>query len=982
MNILKRRQINIALPRPRAGKHDLSYNSPWGRKRQANTPDSDLSEHGDLQETNIRVHHILALYASALESRLQDDENGRDATYVEDRFHKEIHKEPRLVRANRYLASRGYTWRDVKLWYRILTAEDEAQAATELAARSASQQLLSSAVNRIPTPVYLFFLRRQYLSPKAVRLCVEYAFQEARYVRSDRSANFQVLMPAKDGNQASDRVGVINRSAFIVIIVRLLRHARRSLPEVMPSICKLLTLMPTFQDDCVLGRKHRTRNRKAASRLCVIYNRVLKLLSLPPNASPYHSVAIIQRAQFDLLGFMASHEPIIAINREGYRAISQVQLANKKTAREQDWARLKMKTWPPWKEDRMGFDSEKGPEYGVSRALEAIRKAREAGYGSRMWEEVATILSGWDTDQSPTIQTRAYLLHQRIARDNRSKQIRFEVSLWSARVRATRTAQEAWACFLAYEDRIQGEIPPNQSVYLAMLEKLHAEHRAKRQRERGRVSESQSSNYGGDSREVLPVSDSPKEQTYVRVPQLSMDELANQMHGKGIIPKGDCLAFLVANAHSTEDGFKYLYWASRLNTVVDDLLFSQERREEASRRVSSRLFDAYIEFLCRNNSFPKLLQEHVSNRTQTSVQMRKEPAAFLAYRLLRSRKTASSTAWYMVARRMMSTPLPYDLRRMVSTSPDVETIERWGFVRSVVRQMHEAAALRIEARIFLLLNQALGPAIIAAYQIIQQSHKLHKSKDNSDSRRTRRSITSFAESVLGSSTKAPGAGAPRTAVHEDFEEGSVKSAERLLKESGRYLQDIFDGVFGEGGEVASGSLCNTSKTTEIKAFDEAMSLPRLMSTPYPPLLHAYVRSLGLLKDWQSLLWLSKWMVAHGQEIDEAAEMPANGLQMRRRTIVAFRAFLERPWLSLIGKSDVGGGAVRDPHNSNGSNPQGGLEERSSDANHSLPRTAAPQLLIDEIKAELGSHESWGGWPSDKEMLEYCYGPTAGDLPVE
>src|SRR6202041_1208945 len=121
-------------------------------------------------------------------------------------------------------------------------------------------------------------------------------------------------------------------------------------------------------------------NEAQASRKNFICNRFLALLSKPTSLCPKLSIPFQEKAQFDVLRSMANNVPPLIITQEGYRAVARVQLARKKTAQEQEWARLKARSWPPWKENRTAMDEEKGVEFGFSRASRIMSQMHQAGY--------------------------------------------------------------------------------------------------------------------------------------------------------------------------------------------------------------------------------------------------------------------------------------------------------------------------------------------------------------------------------------------------------------------------------------------------------------------------------------------------------------------------------------------------------------------------------------------------------------------------
>ena len=875
--------------------HDLSYKNSLKIRNWKRPRDTIYRPALRIQEHDKRLQYIIALYVDTFGTTGNTREFSPEPGSI-----KLIDSTPELAHTTGILSSKGYTWQDVQLWHNILVDKDEVLASKKLLAHSPTLRSPGVKERPIPLVVFLFFLRRPQLAPEAFRNVLSYAWSQARPIRdpvSDRRS---------DNNKCSESPKrryspVADRSTMTIMVVRLLRHARKAMPEAFVSIARLFLTIPTFDVDVRASWRKRNRQKRAATRVNALFNRVLKLLSLPPLIHPFHSVKFMQQAQFDILEFMASHKPIIQINREGYRAISSVQLANKKSERDLDWASLKAKSWPPWKVDKMGFDAEKGPQYGVSRAYEAIQRAQEAGYGSKIWERTATVLAGWDLDGSPTIQTRAFHLHRYVLLRAHGNNEKCLPPLWTARIQATRTVDEAWACFLAYEKEIAGITIPHQSVYFAMLQKLHFEHVVERRRSQT-LHDPTSNNVdlGGDGKEVLPVSPYTAEQTYVHTPAPPMDELANQMWARNIRPSIDCISFLISNAQSFKNGLKYLEWACHRHPSLVCLIHSDLEDCDKINQVPLKLFDAYVELLCKyaNNPQAALLKRN-AGRCEIVVD---EPPIFLAYRFLRKRKVNSQSAWYKVAYKMMSSKLPKELQGNVNGDTEFEILQRWGFVRSIRNQMRQKDGLRLDSRGFVIFNKCLSKAILSAYKI-----------QNSLSGRNQTE--------------------------------REKLANVALRTSGRYAEGMFHELFGvEDGNASSDE------------WDVGCDL-KLLTSPYPSVLHGYVRNLGLLQDWQRLENTVQWMVIHHEEIERAIEMPGNGPRMLRRTLIAIRVFLERAWLS------------RDKKTANG-----------ADYSLPLPKTAAPLQTTERIRVLIEKVEGWGGWPSDQEVYVYCH--IASEFPFE
>ena len=312
---------------------------------------------------------------------------------------------------------------------------------------------------------------------------------------------------------------------------------------------------------------------------------------------------------------------------------------------------------------------------------------------------------------------------------------------------------------------------------------------------------------------------------------------------------------------------------------------------------------------------------------------------------------------------MLSTPLSPEMQNLISRRPEVETIERWGFVRSVIRQAKERAGLKINAGFFMILTEAIRPAVLAAYNIVA-TDKAQAQQLAQQTRPRRSTSTALAESLLGSAGTKGRAQRNGIGNSQAADDGVVTVAKRfLLREGGPYLHRSFEELFGRDKDAQD-------RADAASADDNGV--PILLAAPYPAMLHAYVYGLGLLKDWSATVAFAKWLGTHRKAIDEAAEMPSNGLAMRRKTVIALRVFLERTWLA-VGKPE--GSNQKESAIDSECNEKGVVHRQEEDL-------AAPQAVIEEIRNIVESLDDWGGWPTDDEIYEYCFGPAAGNFPPE
>lgn len=284
---------------------------------------------------------------------------------------------------------------------------------------------------RIPPFLLLFILRLPYLPSTTLRVLLPYITATL------------VPIPFPSGDTKTP----------LVLLIRLLRHTRAVYPTALPHVATLITT-----------HLHPDSHPPVPSpRLAATYNRLLSLFSLPTHDRPFKSLSLLQRSQFLLLRKMASLK--LPITREGYRALTNVQLAHRKTESEIAVARSLATTWPPWPIVRDGHAASISVTIRpLSRAAQVLQQMVEAGYPWQGWEAEAAVLSGTDTDLSPTIQTRSFY-HGR-----RATTAEDPCALWAVRVRATRTVEEAWSVFLAAREA--NELAPE--VWEEMFAKLLA----------------------------------------------------------------------------------------------------------------------------------------------------------------------------------------------------------------------------------------------------------------------------------------------------------------------------------------------------------------------------------------------------------------------------------------------------------------------------------------------------------------------------
>jgi hypothetical protein len=144
----------------------------------------------------------------------------------------------------------------------------------------------------------------------------------------------------------------------------------------------------------------------------------------------------------------------------------------------------------------------------------------------------------------------------------------------------------------------------------------------------------------------------------------------------------------------------------------------------------------------------------------------------------------------------------------------------------------------------------------------------------------------------------------------------IPAAQDILRTAPKLLRTSFHALFGASVEQTATS----STETALPAH-----------APVPAILHAYVRTLGVLRDYEGLYSFSTWAVYHHAEITARANTQRSGPQALYRTFVALRAALEG---SLHGDG-----------------------------------RRAPEELVQLVRDQLEDVEEWG-WPKDEHVNAY------------
>lgn len=794
------------LPRVVAGKANLSYASPFS----PHAPEHPGYFH-PFEKFRPSQQYYLARYI--------------EVVHRKESANWETPLDPKV---KRWLRRQGYSEVDFRIWGKILTADDTKKAAVALLEGG-----IDGLVVKRPVPVWVacLLLRRKGLSDAAVQTLLVYAEQ---YVNVGPDRAFQGVISTDE------------KTSFILCL-RLLRQARIVCPSSIQQITNLVVArinpshVGTIREEASDRPVDQERLRKRRTRLTFFYNRVLTLLSLPTSIRPYVSAADQLRAQFDVLRRMSEYQPPLVISQEGYRAVARLQLAHLKSREERKWAELKSNSWPPWKEDRTAMDSLIGPDDGVSRAGQTIMRMSEAGYPAFGWDKVINLFAGWDSDGSPVIQNRFILprIQNALVSALNEKKMPNEFpcvrdvdhQIWAARVRTTRTVEESWAIFLAYEAVKVWNVQRRLPVYMALFERILGVQKLNlRRRRRSGDSDLNSvekeNELPGDAREALPTPTSPHERLDPRLQPPSFDELFNRMTGAGIYADNACVAYLVRTASRFSRGLDFIRASRDLSVRA---MLDHDITEQWVKAAPEDVFNAYVYLLCRFCWVPD--KYHRTNTWPHTGDRR--PLIHRALALMDRRKSTNRPGW----NRILSAVHKFDTKRGGSGTTEL--------MRQTLKVM-EGGGVELDAEGFEIV--CLSFRFQTATREARIAQQLEESFDD----------------VWGN----------------HFAHNHADSL---------YLRMLFGKVVGLDNLNYLRAAANRDGG-EVDADPD-----RFLAVPSPSVMHNYIRALGTMGDHEGLLSIATFMHDHVEGLLDHCENELNGHFRLRRAVVALRVFVERSW---------------------------------------------------------------------------------------
>lgn len=1021
-----------ARPREYSGKYDYSYINPTlavvDRERSIEEGNAKKKQQEYLKEKrkNRRSQkEILTNYLLIVEPIIRYQNRCSNPDSANTQLNESLLK-VFDARTLRWLKIKTLDVSNVMDWAWVLTADTSARAALRLKIISA-QPSKNEFSRAVPQFLFTLLLRRQDIDAPALETLLVYIWKLMESLErpvsstvEERSAN------TSSKNMVRDGVNGMNERSFIIIIIRLLRRARM----VWPAACEsVIALLCRYLNGLNFHKSTpTTQGAHDVAQLTFVYNTMLRLVALPSRLHPFQTSLFQQRAQFSLLRRMDKFAPPLIVDRRGYQAVIRMQLRHKKTLKEREWAHMKAKSWPPWKEEKLGLDAAVGAEDGISRAKEALNRAKEAGYATDDWDAAAAILSGWDTDNSPTIQTRSDFgsslgaMKQRVPQiarvkvkqirrkditpedqtklerkvgqrtdnqnmstametdehvsEHRSEQKDWDgqsILIWAARIQATRTLEEAWSCFLACKDQMRQKL--DHRIYHAMFTKITYNSNKALRNTSDILSDDHSEHpLPGDGLEMSPAPESPREALYVSRPPPSFDELFEMMRTDGIWPRGRFLSFLLAQVLTFEAGVRCLEASillpRQLSTLLGDFSRSDESvisNEDAKRVLSSiprHTVESYVHLLTRlaptmkdkaahsHNMLAQTTHTDIKHECVSSAQSEPNTGAHFerklaeqadlldpltrAIQLLRVWKPTNRPVWYHLLRALARPKVVTTTFSSLALQP-FHDIKTWRMMCSVLDEMFELG-VSLDVDGFVVSCRGLEKAIFASEHIKSRIIKGEKVRQDTEStiNRVLSQGLPLVKGIFKDTVRATGM--------------QQQIPKEVLMEKAKIDEAIQEGRAEVGGEDQLNDLENRDSSEPRAFLPPGCLLPRLLEAPSPAQLHAFIRVLGLRRDYDGLLDLIEWMSLFSNEIDTVANEAMNGRRMMRRCLTATRVFLERSWMD-ISRSD---GASCAGHN--------GIVVEAE---------PAKAETVEAVRTVVSENQHWGGWATDDEVLEYC-----------
>ncbi|KAM5450152.1 hypothetical protein MaudCBS49596_004526 [Microsporum audouinii] len=799
-----------------------------------------------------------------------------------------------------YLSKRGHYVGDVMAWSWILATPDAFTAIMRY--KRLAQE------TRVPMFVLMFLLRRIDIDELSFDLLLKQCQVVLKSMVQTKPHSSD--MEPSSSSMPEQLLKNGDRAVVIAILTRLANLARKVAPRTLVNVAKMFTStfasLTATKDLGQLGPKK-------ARRITVLYNKFIQRLAGWCRVEPYHSAKVQQKAVFHILREMETFNPPLPVNKATYQAITQILLACTMTKAEKQWDSFKAVSWPPWKEDKLGIDAEK-TEGSKSKAMESITQMQQAGYHFTEWDRAASVVAGWDTDGTPTIQKRTRLPSPNSDLEGQYLHPDPEPLVWAARIRATRTLREAWACYVSSQ---QQNVPLTEQIIHEIVEKLISYERIQDQfnqlEEFGSQAPISVPSDGG--KEVHPEPTSPRDVIYVPSEPPTLPQFLQQTFSRDFPLPDKVLVLVLRHTSSLKQGLDYIDHS----TLTDDQIHAlfapssknSQERMKALNSIHDVMFSAVIRFLCRCASHSTV--NRIPNRTEalnamfpilvpgcSDLELTQGRALTHAVFLMEQRVPRYMPAWHNVFKAIAIGSRPYHDFRRLELAPGVNRVFAWEETLRLVEYM-KANSIVLDLRcIQLLCNGLVG---------LLQALRLNPSAVKAGRRAISRLQLPGPYITLGRPL------ATRT---------SNEMVEHALTQLRLHVNQFLPLERGQH-----------SRPLSVDGLSIAPVIPT------PSILHSLIRAFGRGKDRKSIVAILHVLQAEAHELKRVTNERRGGRRMLRRAVIASRAFLENDLTGL--REDE--------------------ECRGRIHQHTHPLVQEARILVDET-------DMLAPWPSDEEVDTY------------
>ena len=748
------------------------------------------------------------------------------------------------------LQRHGYAVKDLAEWAWIVSAQD---------VKMMIERFISTPS---PKPIWLLLvlLKRGRLDVRSFKSLLIYSWDRLLQIRrtgltTKSEVEMDSIIPWSTMSPARNELSLrIEQTSFFAIYNRLIYHALQVWPAAIVSISHMVEPFIHLHTSSGSGEGKKKIGRRRHARLCWLYNRLFRVLSLPSSINPLKSMVHNWQAQRVLLKMSTHFEPALLLDRSSYRAVTRVLAASKRSARESKAATFRTTSWPPWRVEQDGMDAKRLPEDDLSRVIVTLNQAKASGYSAGSVDRGIGIIGGQESDGTPTIPTRTLSNRIRMGvkhstsrahfyRGHHPSHLNAEALIWAARIESTRDVQEAWAAFSGFRHH-RRDIQPTMSMYRAIITKLIYESK--------RLAKPfEHTSAAGGGREVLPPANDNYSSFYQsRLQPPSLDELYTQMRRAGIQPSGRLLTLLVEHAQTPDKGIGYLMDSGLDERTVLYLRGGYNARDRWAgnpvvlKYVREETFAAFISLLCR--FAPRIVPAALDSTPQYE--------SYNAETNTDGLTTPGANGWKVL-----------ELRIYCSDGSSLDPL------------LHCANLLKLSRTRF-------RPAWYAFFRGL-----------------VRRDVILY-RSLIGDPKNDIMAWKVLVAALADFHKRGLEldpygfhllciGFEKALQASFKVPEEERELVFGK--DQLGIVVAEFMKLSEVNETARHPSMPKFLHPIEGAHLHKYVRVLGLSEDRDGLMYVLRWMVQYCVELDDIALQSSNGPLLIQRTLIALKVFLRR-----------------------------------------------------------------------------------------